>query len=97
MTILAIAAIRKSSCLDHFVCGKPCPPYETMKPDWVPSLSLGHNGSKLTGNTSRYDMESARAAKRRKACELLGKKLDRKSDEEENVQMEAVQGSDDEV
>ena len=86
-------------CSDHVVCGKPCPLYETTNPDWVPSLRLGHNGSdsKLTGNTSRYDRASARAAKRRKVCELFDKDLDRKDNEEEIVQREVVQSGDDEV
>ena len=58
-------------CSDHFVCGKPCPLYETTNPDWVPSLRLGHNDSKQAGNTCRYDRASARVAKRRRVCELF--------------------------
>ena len=71
--------------------------YETTKPNWVPSLCLGHNSSRLTDDTARYDRASARAAKRRKVCELLVKELDRKDNEDENVQMEAVQSGDDYV
>ena len=65
----------------------------------MPSLSLGHNGSKLTGNTSGYDRASARAAKRRKACiyKLPCDELDRKNNQEGNVQMGAVHSGDDEV
>ena len=61
------------------------------------AITLGHNRSKLIGNTTRYDRESGRAAKRRKVSELLGNELDRKDNEEENVQREAVQSGDDEV
>ena len=60
--------------------------------DWALSLSLGTNGSKLTGSTSGYDMVSAieLLKEERFFCELLCNKLDRKDDEEGNVQMEAV-------
>ena len=61
------------------------------------TITLGHNGSKLIGSTTRYDREFGRAAKRRKVSELFGNKLDRKDNEEENVQRGAVQSGDDEV
>ena len=77
-------------CSDHFVCENPCPLYETTKVVWVPSLSLGHKGNKLTCNTSRYDRASARAARRRMVCELLGNELNRKDNHEKNLQMEEV-------
>ena len=60
-------------CSDHFVCGKPCELYETTKQDWVPSLSLGHSGRKLTGKIYKYNRASARAFKRRKVYELLAR------------------------
>ena len=95
MAILAIC--NNEVCSDHFVCGKPFELHETTKLDQVLSLSLSHNGNKLTGNTSRYDRASARAAKRKEVCELLGNELDRKDNEEGNVRMVAVQSGDDEV
>ena len=63
----------------------------------MPSLRLGHNDSKLTGNTCRYDRASARAAKRRRVCELFHTELEKSDNEEENVEREAVQSGDDEV
>ena len=78
-------------CSDHYVCGKPYPLYETRNPDWVPALRLGHNDSKLTGNTSINMTGHPLELIKGKGCELFDNEIHRRDNEEENVQREAVQ------
>ena len=45
-------------CSDHFVSGKPAKLYESLDPDWVPTMNLGY--PKKSYNSSRYKRTSNR-------------------------------------
>lgn len=55
-------------CSDHFISGKPADLYNSTSPDWIPSLSLGHNQAQQV-DASRHIRTAERNAKRKKPQE----------------------------